>query len=127
MTRGAVRAASHAAKIGAYMNTVPLSAIFEGDAVVLRGDVMADPCGDDPRFENPLHVHKAYSGRPNNEDMHITRGYDYVAAGSSNDKQDDGMTLLVAGADCRGMVIYFPDDQHEVAVAPARDDAENDD
>lgn len=98
------------------MITVPLSAIVEGSAIILRGDALVDSECQDPRFERRLNVYKAYPGRPHGEDMSSMRGFEYVEAGSSRGEQDEGVTLLVAGADHRGMVIFFPDDQYEVAV-----------
>lgn len=95
---------------------IPVSAIFEGHVISLRGDEHVDPQGRDPAFAQPLRVFAAYNGRPKGTDLHRVRNLIYSFE-QKECGEERGMTMIVSPCDGAGAtLIYFPDDQREVEL-----------
>ena len=106
----------------------PLSAIWENCCIDLRNDRYADPDGNDPAFGQSLRVVQIHQGPPDGDDLNPFYDKRYLGTPKPADEEDTGMTLIVQShSGAVAMMLYFPDDQHEIMRVVDDEDDEDED
>lgn len=102
---------------------IPLAEVHEDMWLDLKADRYADPDNADPAFVDPLVVWSAQLGPPTTSAELAVSKVKYLGPVASEDADNRGISVTVSTGDgAPTSLLYFPDDQHEVAVSDTVDE-----